>query len=192
MPGKIQFDRDEVVQVAMRLFWRNGYRHTTMRDLTEATGVRESSLYNSFGDKQGLYKAVLKAYQKQFQANMGACIDPESPLQTIKNFWSRMAYVATHPDRAQGCLYLNVAVERGHNDTKHAEAARLAYQSIEDQFHTLIMAAQEKGEIDKDRDSRKLARFLTHSMQGLMVAMFTNPDKDFINDAVEVALSVLD
>lgn len=192
MAGKIQFDRDEAVDQAMRLFWRKGYRHTTMRDLVQATGVRESSLYNTFGGKKELYEAVLEAYDAHFMANMAFCADPESPKESIRNFWRVIASVAADPRGGPGCLYLNVAVELSRNDEEHAAIAKAAYVRIENHFHSLVKDAQAKGEIDASKDARKLARFLTHSMQGLMVAMLTRPDKAFIDDAVEVALSVLD
>ena len=39
------FDADEALQEAMRLFWERGYQATTMPALVDATGVQRASLY---------------------------------------------------------------------------------------------------------------------------------------------------
>jgi AcrR family transcriptional regulator len=63
MVGTKQFDHDTVVDRAMTLFWRQGYGGTSIHDLEKATRLRRGSLYNAFGDKQGLFVAALKRYE---------------------------------------------------------------------------------------------------------------------------------
>ncbi len=54
-----EFDRDQVVDRAVDVFWRKGFEATSIRDLVEATGLNRGSLYNTFGDKAGLFEAAL-------------------------------------------------------------------------------------------------------------------------------------
>ena len=63
MAGTKQFDHGTVVDRAMMLFWRKGYGGTSIQDLEKATRLRRGSLYNAFGDKQGLFVAALKRYE---------------------------------------------------------------------------------------------------------------------------------
>jgi TetR/AcrR family transcriptional regulator, transcriptional repressor for nem operon len=44
MPGVKQFDRIQVRDRAMTLFWRRGYEATSIRDLVEATGINRGSI----------------------------------------------------------------------------------------------------------------------------------------------------
>ena len=62
MARRREFDEQAVVANAMELFWRQGYRATTPRDLLTATGLSKSSLYATFGSKEGLFLAALDAY----------------------------------------------------------------------------------------------------------------------------------
>ncbi|MBL8715361.1 MAG: helix-turn-helix transcriptional regulator, partial [Myxococcales bacterium] len=39
-----EFDRDEVLDRAVDLFWRNGYEATSMADMVEALGIGRQSL----------------------------------------------------------------------------------------------------------------------------------------------------
>ena len=65
MPRAVEFDNAKVLESAMDLFWKKGYHATSMQDLTEATGLNRSSLYNTFGCKMQLYRTALTQYQKQ-------------------------------------------------------------------------------------------------------------------------------
>ena len=57
------FDTDRVLDDAMDLFWRRGYRSTTTRDLEASLGVTQSSLYHAFGSKAQLLDRALARYQ---------------------------------------------------------------------------------------------------------------------------------
>ena len=57
-----KFEEPTVVATATELFWRKGYKATTPRDLVEATGLSKSSLYNTFGSKEGLFVRAMEHY----------------------------------------------------------------------------------------------------------------------------------
>ena len=65
MPRVEIFNRDEVLEKAVRLFHNKGYNATSMQDLVDATGLNRSSIYNSFGSKKELYQQSLRAYKEQ-------------------------------------------------------------------------------------------------------------------------------
>jgi AcrR family transcriptional regulator len=45
---------DEIRRVALEMFASRGYASTSVRDLTRAVGIRESSMYNHFGSKEAV------------------------------------------------------------------------------------------------------------------------------------------
>jgi AcrR family transcriptional regulator len=48
------FDRNEVLDAAIQLFWKKGYADTSLSDLEKATGVNKSGLYSEFKDKDDI------------------------------------------------------------------------------------------------------------------------------------------
>jgi AcrR family transcriptional regulator len=62
MSGKPQFDEPAVIAAALDVFWRHGYAGASINQLTEATGLSRSSLYQRFQDKDGLFQEALSAY----------------------------------------------------------------------------------------------------------------------------------
>jgi len=59
-------------------------------------------------------------------------------------------------------------------------------------IHRLLTRAQDKGEIAADKDIRALARFLTSTVNGIMVMGKADPDRARLEDIARTALKVLD
>jgi TetR/AcrR family transcriptional regulator, transcriptional repressor for nem operon len=65
MSGKRQFDYDEAMTAATRLFWAKGYSSTSLRGLLRAMKIGEGSFYNAFRSKQHIYRLCLQHYHEQ-------------------------------------------------------------------------------------------------------------------------------
>ena len=59
-----EFDRDEALERALNLFREKGYEATSVGELVNAMGVQRQSLYDTFGDKHGLFRAALERYSQ--------------------------------------------------------------------------------------------------------------------------------
>src|ERR1700722_11842486 len=56
------FSREDVLEKAMPVFWKQGFAGTSLQDLEQATGVNKSGLYSEFRDKEDLFLACLRHY----------------------------------------------------------------------------------------------------------------------------------
>jgi AcrR family transcriptional regulator len=63
MPRQRGFEPDEVLDKAMRLFWRQGYNNTSVQELEEAMGINRFSIYATFESKHDLFLATLERYR---------------------------------------------------------------------------------------------------------------------------------
>lgn len=57
-----QFNREEVLDATVQLFWKKGYADTSLSDIEKATGVNKSGLYSEFKDKDDIFFESLKHY----------------------------------------------------------------------------------------------------------------------------------
>ena len=55
MPRTHTLPDDVILARAIFFFWQNGYAGTSLRDLTQATGLSSAALYHRFSDKDGLF-----------------------------------------------------------------------------------------------------------------------------------------
>jgi AcrR family transcriptional regulator len=74
-----------IVEAAYRLFLRNGYHGTSMRDIAEAAGIALGGIYNHFGTKEDIYVAMVAErhpFANVVPALQGACGDSVEELVT--------------------------------------------------------------------------------------------------------------
>jgi TetR/AcrR family transcriptional regulator, transcriptional repressor for nem operon len=95
------FDTDDVVQKAMRVFWRQGYVAASMSDLYAATGLKPDSLYAAFKDKEGLFRTAFERYAESFRATLPK---DASGMAAITAWLTLQADIATTDDERAGCL----------------------------------------------------------------------------------------
>ncbi len=55
-----KFDESATLKKAMNVFWKNGYAATSMSELVKAMDINPPSLYDTYGDKHGLFLMALK------------------------------------------------------------------------------------------------------------------------------------
>jgi AcrR family transcriptional regulator len=61
-PPRGERTQSEIVQTAHRLFLKNGYHGTSMRQIAEGAGIALGGIYNHFPSKEDIYLAVLKEH----------------------------------------------------------------------------------------------------------------------------------
>ncbi|MGI3167954.1 TetR/AcrR family transcriptional regulator [Pseudooceanicola sp. C21-150M6] len=103
------FDEGEVLDRAMQVFWRRGYAETSVADLVAATGLERASLYAAFGDKQGLYLAVLTRYTARMMGLFDASLTAGDPAARLTEFYRAAIAVYSDDSVPRGCLLSNTA-----------------------------------------------------------------------------------
>ncbi len=61
---KSERSRRTLLDAALRLFSRQGYRATTVRDIAKAAGVSTGNLYHHFPDKEAIFRTLLDEYRE--------------------------------------------------------------------------------------------------------------------------------
>ncbi|MGH8581679.1 MAG: TetR/AcrR family transcriptional regulator [Gammaproteobacteria bacterium] len=188
-----EFNLEEVLDKAVETFWSKGYEATSIQDLVDGMGIHRGSLYAAFGDKQRLFLAVLDRYRKVVVRKLLDILDSHaSGKAAIRQFFANVVEHVISGGSLRGCLVTNSAVERGLNDPQTAKKVAACLTQLEDGFHKTLVRAQSAGEIDPQRDPRALARYLTSSLQGLLVIGKIRGDRMVLEDVVKVTLHALD
>jgi AcrR family transcriptional regulator len=163
------FDRDEVLQKAIRVFWEHGFAGTSTDQLVKELGIGRQSLYNTFGDKRQLYLEALRTYQQHtVSGHLQRLNAPQSPLEGIRQLLVGLA----EPDdstRALGCLGVNSVGEFGSSDGELVEGRTSVGALLESRLAARIREGQKSGDIDSSISAKKAAAFVQMAMIGLQV-----------------------
>ncbi|HEY4267281.1 MAG TPA: TetR/AcrR family transcriptional regulator, partial [Galbitalea sp.] len=105
-----EFDEDEVLQAALRLFWEKGYEGTSLDDLMAAMRLTKSSLYKAFGSKETLFWRVVERYQRDFLDFRHAALAEPTPRRIAQRLLDGVIELHCGRVNPVGCLELNTAL----------------------------------------------------------------------------------
>ena len=186
MSGKPQFDEAAVIDAALIVFWRQGYAAASISDLTEATGLSRSSIYQRFGDKDGLFREALAAYTRRVLARMNGAEAPSArgAVEAILR-----GFVPEQPmGRPAGCLIARSCVEKGELSAEGQEGALQAAADQRQIFAALLRQAIAAGELSRDADVEALAWYYLGVLQAVLNFPNAGADSSALHHMIDVAM----
>ncbi|MBV8054663.1 MAG: TetR/AcrR family transcriptional regulator [Deltaproteobacteria bacterium] len=190
MAGVKQFDREEVLDRAMALFWRRGYEATSIRDLVAATGINRGSIYATFGDKEGLFLAVLDHYGEKIAQPLMAELDYPEPRRALERMFESIIRRTSDSRFPRGCLNTNTSLECPGSGDKITRQIAAGFGRQESAIYRVLRDAQAGGSLRSTLDARALARFFMAIAQGLNVVNKAVADPGVLQDIAKVAMTV--
>lgn len=192
MARPAEFDRDEVLERAMDLFWKTGYTATSVTDLVEATNLKPGSLYGAFNNKRDLFLTCIDVYAQRSLALISDIFEQaETPLQGIESFFDFLCQDLEADDIGKSCLLVNTVLELSSEDEEIRSIGAKYLDQIEKLFLAELEKAQQLGEIDKEVDIPDIATYLMSSIWGLRVLSCKRPDKSKYRAVIQNILRVL-
>ena len=179
--------REQLMDVASKLFAKNGYDATTTAAIAEAAGVTEPILYRHFKSKQEMFVAIVKAVSEQTMHHWQELVaDIDDPAQQIRRISAEMPDHMAHLADAYHVLHGALATSR---DKKVLTVVREHYSEIERFFSKLVREGQRTGTFRKDVQPRTAAWQLIMTGVGYgLIALNLSPnplDRPLISEAID-------
>ncbi|WP_201374939.1 TetR/AcrR family transcriptional regulator [Ktedonobacter robiniae] len=186
------FNRTQMLDKAIELFWSRGYEATSINDLLAYLSIKRQSLYDTFGDKHTLFLEALKRYEERASAStIGVLEESGSGKEAITRVFRATVQQLGQTIPPRGCLIVNTAIELAPHDPEVAQFVAASVARTQEAFYRALLRANEQGELQTQRDLTTLARFLTASLQSLNITAKATRDAAQVRDVASVALSVL-
>lgn len=164
------FDRASALDIAMDVFWRNGYEGASTAQLTQAMGIAPPSLYAAFGSKEALYREAIGLYQRRHGAYFSAALTAStSAYEAMRAVLLGAARQFTGSGHAPGCM---VATANVHCASEHqAISAELSgvRSTARHALQERLERARVQGELPHDYDTAALASYFALMIQGMAV-----------------------
>lgn len=186
-----EFDYDQALEQAMRVFWSKGYEGTSMPDLTTAMNMNRPSIYSAFGNKEELFRKALERYAENAQAFFREALNKSTVRESVGAFLCGAATTFACPESPRGCM----AVQGALVCSEDAEAARIEALGRREEVTKVLLERFERGiiegELSKDFDINGLAHFFTAILQGMSVQSASGATCDQLRAIADNALKVL-
>jgi len=167
-----EFDLEDALAAAQKVFWLKGYEGASISDLTEAMGINSPSLYAAFGSKKGLFTAVLDHYDASREKVLSKILAEPTAREVAKHYLIALAEYATDKKHPPGCLLVKAGLSPGEGEiAKHKAATEMA---LRERFE----CAKREGDLPAETNPVGLMRFLMAVGAGLCVQAATGASRE--------------
>lgn len=183
MGRRKSYQREDVIERAMAVFWERGYAKTSLQDLEQATGLNKKSLYHEFHSKQELFDAAMARYM-DMQHQWAISFLGREPLgiQNILDFFDDMDI----GPQSKGCLMTMTLNER---ETVHPEAIKRIAMMLAGMEQAL--ASNLIVDVKDPQTTARLATFLATLIQGVTNMAQLAPPPSYISTIRESVRQIL-
>jgi TetR/AcrR family transcriptional regulator, transcriptional repressor for nem operon len=186
-----EFEENEVLEKAVKLFSEKGYNGISMQELVDGLGINRSSIYDSFGDKQELFIATLKYYRQANTQQMLSMIEQSKDIKkTVRVIFDHIKTESVSVKNAESCIMVNTAVELSPHEKKIFSIVFDNMSTVQESLAKAIKAAQARNEVSKKNSAEALASSVLTAINGLRVAAKWGAEKKVYEDVMKVTLSL--
>ena len=190
MARPIQYDPEEVLQQAMHIFWEKGYEQTSIQDIVAVTGLKPGSLYNLYGNKEGLFEAVLTLYSEQaLEVAKSILVVNDTLIENIEAFLHKVVIAAIADENTDGCLMVKTLLTASHKDEKIQKCITKVFNQVEALLCNVLIEAKKEGETTVD--PILFSRLIIITMYGAHVYYKTSKDEKALKESVQILVDTL-
>ncbi|MBB5800895.1 AcrR family transcriptional regulator [Saccharothrix ecbatanensis] len=183
-----EFDADEALDRALRVFWQRGYEGAALSDLTAAMGINRPSLYAAFGNKESLFRKAIERYTDQQATHMRDALLQPTARGVAEHMLRGAADMATRPDCPQGCLGLQGGLAMGEDSESARQQLADWRRTGEIGLRERFERAKAEGDLPEDVDAGDLAKFVAVVSQGISVQAADGVGREQLHRMAEMAL----
>jgi len=182
-----EFDIDSAVEAAVEVFRTHGFEGTSAQMLVDAMGIGRQSLYDTFGDKWGLYLTAVRHYsQKEVGAHCEVLASREKAIDGIRAMFDRVV-----DDAGRGCLGLSSTVEFGCARPDLVKIRDASAGALARALRGALVEARRQGDVAAELGLDDLATFLITTIASIRLAARSGAGKAQISAMVDLALRAL-
>ena len=177
--------REQLIEVATKLFARNGFEATTTSAIALAAGVTEPILYRHFKNKQELFVAIVRSVSDvTLKAWQSIVANEDDPIRRIKQVCEAIPDHIKRNGDAYHVLHGALSTSR---DKKVLAVIREHYIQIERFFAKVIADGQKRGTFRKNVQPRAAAwqLIMTGIGYGMISLNLTQLDKSVSESAID-------
>jgi TetR/AcrR family transcriptional repressor of nem operon len=185
------YDEGQVLTGAMHAFRRSGYSGVSIPELEVATGLSAGSLYNSFGDKRGIFLAAFAHYLKAvLDRRIATFAKPANGLSGLRQLF--LSLLREPNGETFGCLITNSAIEFGSDDVVSEQTVRKGFEILQRLFVDRLAAAKTANRLRGDVDPNIGAVRLLALYQGVLVLIRAGYEPRMIRRAIDLEFDNLE
>jgi AcrR family transcriptional regulator len=172
--------KEKILKSSGALFNTQGYKATSISDITDATGYTKGAIYRHFTNKDALEMETLWHLSSQMFSKLRERIvsQPTAGLKLRAVFSFFESYVTSPPIKG-GCPLLNAAIEADDANPALRKAAQKVLNVLRDSLVRVLENGIKHGQVKPDVDSTEFASWIIGGLEGaIMMSKLTGNNDD--------------
>jgi TetR/AcrR family transcriptional regulator, transcriptional repressor for nem operon len=192
MGRALEFDYDKAIDKATRVFWKNGYSGTSLRDLLKAIGIGEGSFYNTLKSKKQLYLECLKHYNDTVgRRRAQALFSPSSAKEGVRGLLRTVLDDLDDPRNPRDCLLARSVSSDVLADRDLRKFVQTDIAALVGALSNRLRSAKDTGELPSEFDAEGVAQIISTWLQGLIRTALLSHDRSQLERQVDLFLTSL-
>lgn len=187
-----QFDREQALHIAMRMFRKHGFEGTSVSALAKEMGISMPSLYAAFLSKEELYREVVDLYIDTISVPaVSALLTSKQARKGIETFLKTCAEQFTTPSSGErGCMIATGDLACAPAQHALTEAMAMRRSAAEQAIRARLERARVEHELPGNIDVPTLARYFSIIVQGMSVHARDHASFNDLNKIAILAMKV--
>jgi TetR/AcrR family transcriptional regulator, transcriptional repressor for nem operon len=187
-----EFNPNDVLQIAIELFWEKGYFNSSVDEVVRQSGVAKYGIYGTFGSKRELFKKALEQYASDRHKDIQSPLrKSDASLPEVHQFFENAIKMITQDSANRGCLIVNTGVELGLRDTEFRNFVADFFQETEKIMECCLTHAVELEQIEVDINISALASYLVTEFRTALMLAASGCSRREIQAHLDIALRML-
>lgn len=185
-----EFNVDEALAAALRVFWTKGYDGASLSDLTDAMGITKPSLYAAFGNKEALFRKALDLYEREKLAYVGEALQAPTSRGVAERLLRGALEMQTSDCEPRGCMRVISSLACGPEADSIRADLMERRQSSQRALCERMQRAKDEGDLPGGTDVDGLCAYLGAILQGMSVQAGSGATKPQLKALVETSLAM--
>jgi AcrR family transcriptional regulator len=185
--------KHELAAIMFSIFALKGYEATSLNDLTQATGTKPATLYQAFGNKEGMLIAALAHYKATWLAELNEVLESEqlSFSEKIKLFLYAAYNLFSCQGKPPGCLLVFSALSFRPETSSLGTELLKQRNAFKNWIIDEALSAQRNGTLSTLLSPEEIAEFILIFESGLALMALDQPDQKVINSMINKLIDSL-
>ncbi|WP_121102990.1 TetR/AcrR family transcriptional regulator [Litorimonas taeanensis] len=184
-----EFVEEDVLDAVMKLFWKQGYEGTGLKDILTATGLTKGSIYKAFESKHNLYLKSLERYEKIYvDSAVTSLKSTDDPISRLDEFLSAPIKNMSVNAPNKGCFLCNSSADRASSDEETRALVQRSFRKLSAALSSAIYEIRPEW---PEKRIQQTAQMMLSVYSGLRIMSRSREDIDIMKDAKDGALALI-
>lgn len=178
--------RNKIIKESANLFNTQGYKATSISDITKATGLTKGAIYRHFDSKSDLEQHAFKSLGKLMFTELGATIRIAETFQEKMDatfqFFEKYMYTPLYEG---GCPLLNAAIESDDTNSALRQQTFNMLAQLKASIEKIITNGIENGQVRPETDACFYGTIIIATLEGGIMMSKLERTADAISKTIQ-------